>query len=271
VAGARTLTAARAPTVSRLAAASTVLAPLLEGPARAARVVGTLGTAMHIVADDERVPLVCLCTPEAIRLPPSLVLPGPLPAHLGRALVGNGGVMVGETWIGVGRWWRPLRPELEPGPETTRRTQLAFRFLQPLEPMVATAVPALAGWLAGRTMPGAVSALVGRGSGLTPAGDDLLCGVLVTLRAMRDPRADRLARAIGQVAATQTTHVSAALLVHASRGECVPELAGLIAALDGRGDVRASMQRLAVIGHSSGTSLAHGVLLAVATCTRAPG
>jgi Protein of unknown function (DUF2877) len=120
-------------------------------------------------------------------------------------------------------------------------------------------------------VPGAVGALVGRGGGLTPAGDDLLCGVLVTLRAMRDPRADRLARAIGQVAATQTTHVSAALLVHASRGECVPELAGLIAALDGRGDVRAAMQRLAAVGHSSGTSLAHGVLLAVATCTRAPG
>lgn len=269
--GVRALTATRAPTISRLAAASTVLAPLLEGPARSARVVGTLGTAMHIVADDERVPLICLCTPEAVRLPPSLVLPGPLPSHLGRALVGNGGVVLGETWIGVGRWWRPLRPGLEPGPESTRRTQLAFRYLQPLEPMVAAAVPALAAWLAGRTIPGAVAALVGRGGGLTPAGDDLLCGVLVTLRAMRDPRADRLARAIGQVAATQTTHVSAALLVHASRGECVPELAGLIAALDGRGDVRASMQRLAAVGHSSGTSLAHGVLLAVATCARSPG
>ena len=160
---------------------------------------------------------------------------------------------------------------LEVGPEVTRRTQLAFRHLQPLEPAVADALPAFAGWLAGRMMPGAVAALVGRGGGLTPAGDDLLCGVLVTLRAMRDARADRLARAIGQVAATQTTHVSAALLVHASRGECVPELAGLIAALDGRGDVRAAMRRLAAVGHASGTSLAHGVLLAVATCTRASG
>jgi hypothetical protein len=269
--GGRTLTASRAPSIIRLAAASTVLAPLLEGPARSARVVGTLGTAVHVVADDERVPLICICTPEAVRLPPSLVLPGPLPTHLGRALVGNGGVELGETFVGVGRWWRPLRPALEVRSEVTQRTQLAFRYLQPLEPAVAGAVPAFAGWLAGRVVPGAVGALVGRGGGLTPAGDDLLCGVLVTLRAMRDPRADRLARAIGQVAATQTTHVSAALLVHASRGECVPELAGLIAALDGRGDVRAAMQRLAAVGHSSGTSLAHGVLLAVATCTRAPG
>ena len=269
--GGRTLTANRAPSITRLAAASTVLAPLLEGPARSARVVGTLGTAVQIVADDERVPLVCICIPEAVRLPPSLVLPGPLPTHLGRALVGNGGVEIGETFVGVGRWWRPLRPVLDVGPEVVSRTQLAFRHLQPLEPAVADAVPAFAGWLAGRTVPGAVAALVGRGGGLTPAGDDLLCGVLVTLRAMRDSRSDRLARAIGQVAATQTTHVSAALLVHASRGECVPELAGLIAALDGRGDVRAAMRRLAAVGHTSGTSLAHGVLLAVATCTRASG
>jgi hypothetical protein len=77
-----------------------------------------------------------------------------------------------------------------------------------------------------------------------------------------------LARAIGQVAATQTTHVSAALLVHASRGECVPELAGLIAALDGRGDVTAAVRRLVTVGHSSGTALGHGVLLAVATAGR---
>jgi len=269
--GGRTLTATRAPGVTRLAAASTVLAPLLEGPARSARVVGTLGAAVHVVADDERVPLVCVCTPEAVRLPPSLILPGPLPSHLGRALVGNGGVELGDTWIGVGRWWRPLRPVLETGPEVVERTQLAFRYLQPLEPAVASAVAPLAAWLAGRTVPGAVAALVGRGSGLTPAGDDLLGGVLVTLRAMRDSRADRLARAIGQVAATQTTHVSAALLVHASRGECMPELAGLIAALDGRGDIRASMRRLLAVGHSSGSSLAHGVLLALATGARAPG
>jgi hypothetical protein len=107
--------------------------------------------------------------------------------------------------------------------------------------------------------------LVGRGPGLTPAGDDLLSGILVTLRALQDRRADRLARAVGDVAATQTTHVSAALLVHASRGECVPELAGMIAALDGRGDVGAAVRRLVAVGHSSGTALAYGVVLALST------
>jgi hypothetical protein len=261
----RTLTPATAPVTTRLAAASTVLAPLLEGPARPARVVGTLDTALHVVADDERVPLVCVCTPEAVRLPPSLVLPGPMPTHLGRALVGNGGLRLGDTWIGVGRWWRPLRPRLCLRSEVMDRAHVARRLLEPLEPSVAMALAPLAAWLSGRLVPGAVAPLVGRGRGLTPAGDDLLCGILVTLRALQDRRADRLARAVGDVAATQTTHVSAALLVHASRGECVAELAGMIAALDGRGDVGAAVRRLVAVGHSSGTALAHGVVLALST------
>jgi hypothetical protein len=145
------------------------------------------------------------------------------------------------------------------------RAHVARRLLEPLEPTVAMALAPLAAWLSGRLVPGAVAALVGRGPGLTPAGDDLLCGILVTLRALQDRRADRLARAVGDVAATQTTHVSAALLVHASRGECVPELAGMIAALDGRGDVGAAVRRLVAVGHSSGTALAYGVVLALST------
>lgn len=265
----RTLMPTSAPATTRLAAASTVLAPLLEGPPRLARVVGMLGAALHVVADDERVPFICVCTPEAVRLPPSLVLPGPLPAHLGRAVVGDGGVRLGETWIGVGRWWRPLRPRLEVRRDVFERAHAVRRLLDPLEPTVAMTVPPLAAWLTGRLVPGAVAAAVGRGTGLTPAGDDLLCGMLVTLRALHDRRADRLARAVGDVAATQTTHVSAALLVHASRGECVPELAGLIAALDGRGDLGAAVRRLVGVGHSSGTALAHGVVLALTTSAQA--
>jgi hypothetical protein len=226
-------------------------------------VVGIVGAALHVVADDPRVPLVCVCTPEAVRLPPSLVLPGPLPTHSGSAVVGQGGVRLGETWLGVGRWWRPLRPRLGPWPDLVERAHAIRRLLDPLEPALATAVPPLAAWLTGRPVPGAVAAVVGRGTGLTPAGDDLLCGILVTLRAMHDRRADGLAHAIGEVAATQTTHVSAALLVHASRGECVPELARVIAALDRRGDVAAAVRRLVTVGHSSGGALAHGVVLAI--------
>lgn len=246
-----------------LGAAATTLAPLLDGPVHPARVVGTVPTALHVVADDPRVPLICVCTPEAVRLPCSMVVPGPLPAHLGRASVGNGFIRLGDTWIGVGRWWRPLRPRFSNPDEPLALVQTARRLLDPLEPDVATAVPALIAWLSGRPAPGAVSALVGRGGGLTPCGDDLLCGALVALRALGDLRGRRLASAVARVAAVQTTHVSTALLVHASRGECIPELAGFVAALDGRGDVAAAVRQLVRVGHSSGNALAHGVLLAL--------
>jgi hypothetical protein len=39
----------------------------------------------------------------------------------------------------------------------------------------------------------------------------------------------------------------------------------MIAALDGRGDVGAAVRRLVAVGHSSGTALAYGVVLALST------
>ena len=171
---------------SRLAAASTVLAPLLGEAGRSARVVGTSATPCTWSRTTRRVPLVCICTPEAVRLPPSLVLPGPLPTHLGRALVGIGGVELGDTWLGVGRWWRPLRLRLEVAAAARRRTQLAW------VPTAAGtgrrgALPRSPGGVAGRTTAGPRRGGAGRRGVAVrrPAGDDLLGGVLVTLRALR--------------------------------------------------------------------------------------
>ena len=44
---------------------------------------------------------------------------------------------------------------------------------------------------------------------------------------------------------------------------------GGVGRVDGRGDVGAAVRRLIMVGHSSGTALGHGVLLAVATARRA--
>ena len=56
--------------------------------------------------------------------------------------------------------------------------------------------------------------------------------------------------------------LSAALLWHAARGECIDEVAALAAALNGRGDPDAAVERLLAVGHTSGAALAHGVLVA---------
>jgi hypothetical protein len=94
--------------------------------------------------------------------------------------------------------------------------------------------------------------LLGRGPGLTPLGDDLLAGLLVTLSACGSAAFEPAAAAVRAHAPARTTFVSAALLHHAARGECVPELAAF---LDG-GPVEALLR----VGDTSGAGLAHGVL-----------
>jgi hypothetical protein len=76
-----------------------------------------------------------------------------------------------------------------------------------------------------------VGTLVGAGSGLTPSGDDVLCGVLLGLRMLG--RARDLPRLWDTVAPrlSTTTTLSAALLVEAVQGYAVPPVIDLGEAL----------------------------------------
>jgi hypothetical protein len=109
--------------------------------------------------------------------------------------------------------------------------------------------------------PGAadVAALVGRGDGLTPYGDDVLCGWLAVTRAagIPTPEEDALVRSL----ASTTTLLSATLLECAMAGEVVPEFGAWLA---GTGPV-AAVQR---IGHSSGRGLVEGARLALSGLER---
>ncbi len=109
--------------------------------------------------------------------------------------------------------------------------------------------------------PRAVDALLGRGPGLTPLGDDVLAGWLVT-RYAAGARGGQVADRVLAVASTRTTTVSATLLAHAVRGEAVPELRALV---DGLGDAGTDerLSDLLRVGHTSGAGLALGVALAV--------
>jgi hypothetical protein len=97
-----------------------------------------------------------------------------------------------------------------------------------------------------------VERLAGRGSGLTPSGDDILIGYVAGLALFHGDRAT--ARAIAAVARRRTTALSATLLRHAAEGE-LPEPAH--AALE-RGDVAPLLSW----GHSSGRSLLVGLAVA---------
>ena len=104
-----------------------------------------------------------------------------------------------------------------------------------------------------------VASLVGRGDGLTPYGDDVLCGWLAVTRGagIETPGVDAHVRAL----AATTTLLSATLLECAMAGEVVPEFAAWLA---GTGPLEA-VER---IGHSSGRGLVEGARLALSGLER---
>jgi hypothetical protein len=105
-----------------------------------------------------------------------------------------------------------------------------------------------------------VGELVGSGDGLTPYGDDVLCGWLAVHRAagIATPEVDAEVRAhLGR-----TTLLSATLLDCALHGEVVPEFAAFLTALDGP-DEESCAATLEAVGHSSGRGLLEGARLAL--------
>jgi hypothetical protein len=104
-----------------------------------------------------------------------------------------------------------------------------------------------------------VSSRLGRGDGLTPYGDDVLCGWLAVHRAagVATDAVDAEVRAgLGR-----TTMLSATLLDCALHGEVIPEFAAYVASLGtSAAPARAALAR---VGHSSGRGLLAGARLAL--------
>ncbi len=129
--------------------------------------------------------------------------------------------------------------------------------------------PALVVELVAAAAPGgidadAVAGLVGRGDGLTPLGDDVLCGWIATHRAagVETPDVDRAVRRH----AHRTTLLSATLLDCALHGEVLPEHGAWIAALgtDTEPTRAADLMR---VGASSGAGLLAGSRMALDALT----
>lgn len=109
-----------------------------------------------------------------------------------------------------------------------------------------------------------VACLLGNGPGLTPAGDDVLCGLLAGARLFgRD--AAVLIGAVRENLATRpraTTALSRQLLLSACAGHGLPQLQRLAGELCGGGPdgVRSAWAATTAIGHSSGAALAAGLI-----------
>ena len=102
--------------------------------------------------------------------------------------------------------------------------------------------------------------VIGRGPGLTPEGDDLVCGVAAVVAASAWPDAIKtewLAALIGHDLRRRTTALSATLLELAVRGMGPEPLQAWLA-----GDASA-LARLEAIGHSTGRAIARGAAIAL--------
>jgi hypothetical protein len=260
-------------------AASSAVELALVGPRRPLSVVASTPQATYVILGNPDRTVICIATTEAVRVPCAVVVEGkspPAPAAAGTiGSVGGGVLAVGDATYRVSRWWRPPRPRglgaVPPARLASAVRWLTGRVADPLDAAGSAAVADLVHALrSGESPAPAVAQLLGRGPGLTPTGDDVLAGTLVGLNALGAPAARTLGSAVTGAAPTATTTVSAALLGHAARGECIPQLADLVEAI-GTGVVdpaggalpRAAGALLAV-GHCSGAGLLHGVLVVLA-------
>jgi hypothetical protein len=164
--------------------------------------------------------------------------------------------------------------------------RIALDGVSPWDPHVAPGDPerldALAGWLAARADPAppalraalaarspdglarAAADLLGRGPGLTPAGDDVLAGAAAGARARGEPA---LARALLPPGArARTTALSATLLELAVAG-AAPEPVGRLVR---DGPDAAALGELDRLGQSTGRAYAAGLAVALGALGRVP-
>ncbi len=119
--------------------------------------------------------------------------------------------------------------------------------------------------------------LLGLGPGLTPAGDDVLCGLFAGLRVLGRRWTHQRSRCEGTLATLsdcivaeaprRTTSLSSTLLLSATRGVAMEPLLHLLETA-GTNTGMSGVDELLMVGHSSGSDMLTGALLAGATLVR---
>lgn len=259
-------------------AASVAVRAPLTGPPRPATVVLACPTAVYLelapLPGDGPPTVVALLTSDAVALPlgvrlatPSARTPFASVAVGAPALVGAGRVELADLGVLMARWWDPgVRARVGRTAHAARERVDAALALLPAPPgELRAAVEDLAA-----RGPGAVpERLVGLGPGLTPAGDDLLCGALAASHGFGEGGSTALLCAQVRRLSAHTSLLSGALLRAAADGYAFRELLSLLAALCGDGsDVVPPLKHLFAVGATSGTEIARGALLTLSHLAR---
>lgn len=256
-----------------LAAASSALRPVLTGPASPAERLGVARGTLYLRTFGPPGALAVLAH-DAVRLPCGMLLAttseelplAPLaPPESTGFVVGGGAVSwtgpAGPVEVQAVSEWAPARPARgKVAPSALAAVRLALVGTDPA--IDGRLVQQLSATADDQDAAVAIAArLLGRGPGLTPSGDDVLAGFLIGAAAF-GLNAAPLREAVAAQAPRRTSALSAALLWHAARGECIDEVADVAAVLTGREQIIHGLSRLLSVGHSSGAALAYGLLAA---------
>ena len=232
--------------------ASLAIREILGGRRRDGRVIGLANET--VFAEFPGAPgeprVVAISTPATIRLPNAIITAAISGARSGDPVHAGGGcVTVAGVTIRALRWWDPV-PVV--GPLSRARLDhgaaaLARVCVQSHPPGLAghPGPAALAACCASGDLVGAVEqaeALVGLGPGIIPAGDGVLCGLLLALRLLGGaiPGGTRavwlagwLSAAVTAYARERTIPLGASLLHCAARGQAVAEVASVLHGMAG--------------------------------------
>jgi hypothetical protein len=268
-------------------AASLALRSLIDAPRRTARVIAAFPSAVYLELRGAYEPrVVAVVSSDAVRLPNAVVVvaasrerPFQAVREGLEAYVGDGRIEQDGMQVRIRRWWDPS-PAL--GPLSPGALARGIRSLESaLDSAGGVAGCGLSGHpdpllLAGHCAAGeladaveAAERIVGLGPGLTPSGDDILAGLLVSLRLVGGSvrqggaavwLASWLGAAVTADANTRTTALAATLLHCAVAGQAGAEVAGVLRAVAGHESPVPAAHRLLAAGHTSGADLAWGVL-----------
>ena len=180
--------------------------------------------------------------------------------------VGEGLLRLGAVDFHVGRTVDRSVPRLNPADAKIMAERLRHVIGDRLA-AVETELPAESLALLAQADAVSVLMLLGRGSGLTPVGDDVLAGWLATMKATHSDTGT-IAQSVAHLSTDATTLLSSTLLDRANAGDVLPEfrtfLLDLRSSVSGRhGDqLSNSVDRMLAVGHTSGAGLLLGSLLA---------
>ncbi|MEO7270166.1 MAG: DUF2877 domain-containing protein [Knoellia sp.] len=212
------------------AAASPLTRILVAGPRRPAVVLAAFPTALYLALSDDdagHADVLPVVTSDALVLPTAVRLAQPGPHGWGVApgdvvTLGGDEIALPSHGIRIVRSWRPRRVAAAAANPT------AFDW----EPLLSE---------------------LGRGEGLTPRADDVLCGALLAARALGIAGPDA-------IPVDRTTSLSASLVVAAHAGYAVSAVVDHVTnAVAGFSDADRTRELVLAIGHTSGAGLLEGI------------